>query len=170
MKSIILIISLLGLVSSGLKAQDVSELDRRNGFKSIKLGSPIDSVKAAVFKKDMVELKTYPAKIYETKHADYKSIGDVNVKKVVLKTYKNLIYEINVSLPKDPRVMQGLEKSYGPATFSVRMHAYYWNAENLSLIFKGDGKQIHLTYKSGPIIKMMHEDKNKKVEKVAEEF
>ena len=162
--------SLLVLFASSLQAQSISELDRRNGFKSIKLGNPIDSVKEAVFKKDIVELKTYPAKIYETKHADYKFIGEVEVKKVELKTYKELIYEINVFLPKDPRVMQGLEKLYGEATYSVRLHAYYWNAENLSLVFKGDKKQIHLTYKSAPIIKMMHEDKNKKVEKVAKEF
>lgn len=123
-----------------------------------------------MYKKDIVELKMFPAKIYETKHTDYKSIGEVAVKKLQLKTYKGLIYEINVYLPKDPRVMQGLEKSYGAATFSVRMHAYYWNAENLSLVFKGDGKKILLTYKSAPMLKMMHEDKSKKVEQVAEEF
>lgn len=170
MKLIILFCSLLVFLSSALQAQNVSELDRRNGFKSIKLGSPIDSVKDAVFKKDIVELKSFPAKIYETKHSDYKSIGEVAVKKVELKTYKDLVYEINVFLPKDPRVMQGLEKLYGVATYSVRMHAYYWKAETLSLTFKGDGKKIHLTYKSALIIKMMHEDKSKKVDQVAEEF
>ena len=169
MKSITLSFLLI-LINACLLAQNTSELDRRNGFKVIKLGSPIDSVKAAVFKKDIIELKMFPAKIYETKHTDYKSIGEVAVKKLQLKTYKGLIYEINVYLPKDPRVMQGLEKSYGAATFSVRMHAYYWKSENLSLVFKGDGKKIHLTYKSAPMLKTMHEDKNKKVEQVAEEF
>ena len=158
------------LSTSFLSAQNVSELDHRNGFKSIKLGSPIDSIKEAIFKKDIIELKSFPAKIYETKHADYKSIGEVDVKKVELRVYKDLIYEIDVFIHNDPRVIQGLEKSYGAATYSMRLHAYYWNGENLSLTFKGEGKQIHLTYKSGPIIKMMHEDKNKKVEQVAEEF
>jgi len=166
----ILICSLLILIQVTLWAQNTEELDRRNGFKTIRLGSPIDSVKEAIFKKDIIELKQFPAKIYETKHADYKSIGEVTVKKIELKTYKGLVYEINVSLPKDPRVMQGLEKSYGAATYSVRLHAYYWKAESLSLVFKGDGKQIHLTYKSAPIIKMMHEDKNKKVDEVSDEF
>jgi len=161
---------LLILFNACLQAQNTSELDRRNGFKDIKLGSPIDSVKDAVLKKDIIELKMFPAKIYETRHTDYKSIGEVAVQKLQLKTYKGLIYEINVYLPKDPRVMQGLEKSYGAATYSVRMHAYYWKAENLSLVFKGDGKKIHLTYKSAPMLKMMHEDKSKKVEQVAEEF
>jgi hypothetical protein len=169
-KSIVVISVLLVIITSTLSAQNVSELDRRNGYKSIKLGTAIDSVKEAVFKKDIIELKTYPAKLYETRHPDYKTIGEVEVKKLELKTYKNLIYEINVFLPKDPRVMQGLEKSYGEATYSVRLHAYYWNGENLSLVFKGDKKKIHLTYKSAPILKMMHDDKAKKVEQVAEEF
>lgn len=169
MKSITISFLLL-FINACLLAQNTSELDRRNGFRNIKLGSPIDSVKEAVFKKDIIELKMFPAKIYETKHTDYKSIGEVVVKKLQLKTYKSLIYEINVYLPKDPRVMQGLEKTYGVSTYSVRMHAYYWKAENLSLVFKGDGKKIHLTYKSAPMLKIMHEDKNKKVEQVAEEF
>lgn len=169
MKSFI-ISFLLIVINTGLWAQNTSELDRRNGFKDIKLGSPIDSVKDAVLKKEIMEQKIFPAKIYETKHPDYKTIGEVAVKKIELKTYKGLIYEINVFLPKDQRVMQGLEKSYGEATFSVRLHAYYWKAENLSLVFKGDGKKIQLTYKSAPMLKMMHEDKSKKVDEVAEEF
>ncbi len=169
MKSTIISLLLI-LINSSLWAQNTAELDRRNGFRNIKLGNPIDSVKEAVFKKDIMEQKMYPAKIYETKHADYKSIGEVPVKKIELKTYKDLIYQINIVLPKDPRVMQGLEKSYGEATYSVRLHAYYWKAENLSLIFKGDGKQIHLSYKSAPMLKMMNEDKSKKVDQVAEEF
>jgi hypothetical protein len=161
---------LLIVINTGLWAQNTSELDRRNGFKDIKLGSQIDSVKGAVLKKEILEQKMFPGKIYETKHPDYKTIGEVAVKKIELKTYKGLIYEINVFLPKDQRVMQGLEKSYGEATFSVRLHAYYWKAENLSLVFKGDGKKIQLTYKSAPMLKMMHEDKSKKVDEVAEEF
>jgi hypothetical protein len=168
-KSIVISLFLV-VVTATLFGQTISELDRRNGFKSIKLGNPIDSVKEAIFKKDIIELKKFPAKIYETKHEDYLSIGEVVVKKVQLKTYKNLVYEINVLLPKDQRVMQGLEKSFGAATYSVRLHAYYWNAENLSLVFKADKKKIQLTYKSAPIIKMMHDDKNQKVEQVAEEF
>jgi hypothetical protein len=168
-KSLIIIYSLV-CISTVLYAQNIAELDRRNGFKSIKLGNPIDSVKEAIFKKDIVELNAFPGKIYESKHADYKSIGEVPVKKLELKTYKDLIYEINVFLPKDPRVMQGLEKSYGAATYSVRMHAYYWKGETLSLTLKGDGKKIQLTYKSAPVIKMMHEDKSKKVDQVAEDF
>lgn len=151
-------------------SQDVSELDRRNGFKSIQLGSSIDSVKSPEFKKDIIERKEFPAKVYETNHADYQFIGEVPVKRVQLHTYEGLIYEIHVYIQKDPRVMQGLEKAFGPATHSLRMDAYYWKSENLSLIFKGEGKQIHLTYRSAPMIRKMYSDKNKKVDNVAQDF
>jgi hypothetical protein len=151
-------------------AQTISELDRRNGFKEIKLGSHIDSVKGAEFKKDIIERKEFPAAIYETEHPDYMKIGDVSVKKISIKTYKGLIYEIEVITAKDPNVMRGLERSYGDATYSIRTESYYWRAQNLSVAYKGHRKEIKLTYKSGPVINLMYEDKGKKVEEVADDF
>ncbi len=151
-------------------SQDISELDRRNGFKSIRLGSHIDSIKGAEFKKDFIERKEFPAKLYQTEHPEYKSIGEVPIKKVELYTYSSLIYEIHIYLQKDPRVMQGLEKAFGPSVHSMRMNAYYWKGENLSLIYEGEGKQIHLTYRSAPVIRMMYTDKSKKTEDIAQDF
>lgn len=157
-------------VSLSLYSQDLAELDNRNGFKEIKLGYPIDSVKGLVFKKDIIERKEFSAKVYETEHPDYLLIGDVPVKKISIKAYKDLIYEIDVTTAKDPKVMRGLEKSYGKATYSIRIESYYWKAENLSLVYKGHRKHVSLTYRSGPVIRMMYEDKGKKVEAVADDF
>ncbi len=153
-----------------LYAQDTKELDRRNGFKEIKLGSLIDSVKQTTFKKNITERKEFQAKVYETEHPDYMTIGGVEVKKISLKTYKGLIYEIDVTTSKDPNVMRGLEKSFGKATYSIRTESYYWKAETLSLVYKGHHKELKLTYRSGPVIRMMYEDKGKKIEEVAEDF
>jgi hypothetical protein len=55
------------IVCSVAYAQDVSELEKRNGFKEIKLGMLIDSVKGAEFKKDLIERKEFATKSYETK-------------------------------------------------------------------------------------------------------
>jgi len=55
---------LLVLFSFQGQAQDKAELVRRNGFKDLKLGSPIDSVKGAEFKKDIKEKNEFPAKLY----------------------------------------------------------------------------------------------------------
>lgn len=166
--SILLFLLTLGPVVQG---QDVNELARRNGFKDIKLGSSVDSVKGAQFEKDFIELKEFEAKLYEVKNPAYEKIGDADVKSVELKTYKGLIYEIIVTTPKDPRIMRGLEKSYGKATYNLRTETYAWRApDQLSLVYKGHHKDVKLIYKSHPVIKLMYADKKKKVEEIADDF
>jgi len=151
--------------------QDIAELARRNGFKDIKLGSPVDSVKGAVFVKDMVELKEFDTKLYNVKNPAYEKIGDVNVISVQLKVYNGLIYQIIVTTPKDPRIMKGLEKSYGKATYSIRTESYYWRVpEEISLVYKGGKKDVVLTYHAYPMVKIMYGDKKKKIEEVADDF
>jgi hypothetical protein len=148
-----------------------SELAKRNGFKTIKLGMHVDSVKGTIFKKDIMAHKEFPAKLYEVEHPEYSKVGTVQVKKIELKTYKGLIYEILVHTDKDPQIMRGLEKSYGKPTYSIRTETYYWTAKDtLSLIYKGHNKHLALTYRSNPVIKIMYVDKGKKLEEIAEDF
>ena len=153
-----------------LHAQNVAEMDRRNGFNSIKLGSPIDSVKGAVLKKEFLEKEEFLARLYETESAENKNIGEVAVGKVQLMTYKNLIYKIVVTTEKDPRLMRALEKSFGKAVYVVRTSRYSWKAETLSLTFLAHKNDIELTYRCYPVYKMMLEDKGKKVDEMAEDF
>ena len=153
-----------------LHAQNVAELDRRNGFKSIKLGSPIDSIKGAVLKKEFLEKEEFSARLYETESAEYKNIGEVAVGKVQLMAYKNLIYKIVVTTEKDPRLMRALEKSFGKAVYVVRTSRYSWKAETVSLTFLAHKNDIELTYRCYPVYKMMLEDKGKKVDEMAEDF
>jgi len=154
------------------RSQDVAELVRRNGFKDIKLGSPVDSVQGAIFEKDFIEIKEFEAKQYEVKNPAYEKIGEAEVKSVGLKTYKGLIYEIIVTTPKDPRIMRGLEKSYGKATYNIRTETYNWHVpKQISLIYKGlNKKEVTLTYRSYPVIKLMYDDKKKKIEEIADDF
>jgi hypothetical protein len=170
MKSIPLILAMVSCLS--VKSQDVAELVRRNGFKDIKLGSTVDSIHGAIFEKDFIELKEFEAKQYEVKNPAYEKIGDANVNGVTLKTYKGLIYEIVVTTPKDPRIMRGLEKSYGKATYNIRTETYNWHVpKQISLIYKGQNKkEVTLTYRSYPVVKLMYEDKKKKIDEIAEDF
>lgn len=162
---------LFSLITFSANAQDTNELARRNGFKDIKLGSPVDSVKGAQFQKDFTELKQFEAKLYEVRNPVYEKIGEADVKGVELKTYKGLIYEIIVTTPKDPRIMRGLEKSYGKATYNVRTETYAWRVpDQISLVYKGHHKDVVLIYKSHPVIKMMYADKKKKIEEIADDF
>ncbi|HEV8512840.1 MAG TPA: hypothetical protein VGQ59_06170, partial [Cyclobacteriaceae bacterium] len=119
-----------------------------------------------------VEMKEFEAKQYEVKNPAYEKIGDAEVKSVELKVYKGLIYEIIVTTPKDPRIMRGLEKSYGKATYNLRTETYNWHVpKQISLIYKGENKkEVTLTYRSYPMIKLMYTDKQKKIEEIAEDF
>lgn len=152
-------------------AQDLAELDRRNGFKSLKLGSHIDSVKGAEFKKEIKEKNEFPAKLYQVENEDYKSIGEVKVKKVEAKTYKNLVYEIVVITNKDTRLMKGMEKSFGKPLYILVTDSYNWKTDSLSLTFKDHSKnELRLTYRCYPVLKMMRIDKGKKIDEIATDF
>ena len=152
-------------------AQDLAELDRRAGFKDIKLGSHIDSIKGASFKKDIKEKNEFPAKLFEVDNDEYKSIGEVKVKKVELKTYKEFIYEIIVITSKDTRLMKGMQKSFGKPIYILPTDTYNWKTEKLSLTFKDHSKnELRLNYRYYPIIRKMQEDKGKKIDEIAEDF
>ena len=162
---------LLLFVSLSAFAQDTDELARRNGFKDIKLGNHIDSVKGTSFKKEGKEKNEFPIKLYTVDNPTYKNIGEVKVKKIELKTYKDFIYEIDVTTEKDTRLMKGMLKSFGEPKYIIVTDTYNWLAENLSLTFKNHSKkEILLTYRCYPILKMMLIDKGKKVDDIAEDF
>ena len=159
------------LISWATMAQDLAELDRRNGFKNLKLGTPIDSVKGATFKKDIKEKNEFPAKLYQVENEDYKTIGEVKVKKVEVKTYRNYVYEIVVITNKDTRLMKGMEKSFGKPVYILVTDTYNWKTDNLSLTFKDHSKnELRLTYRCYPLLKMMLTDKGKKIDDIAADF
>ncbi len=152
-------------------AQEDSELAKRNGFKDIVLGTPVDSIKGIKFKKDIKEKNEFPAQLYEVDHPDYKRIGEVKVRALELKTYKGLIYQIDVITNKDTRLMKGMEKLYGKPIYILPTDSYNWTADSLSLTFKDHSKkEIKLTYRSYPVLKMMRIDKGKKIDDIADDF
>ncbi len=159
------------LISIQSFSQDIAELDKRNGFKDIKLGSPIDSVTGYKLQKEFKEKDEFPAKLYSVENPDYEKIGEVKVNKVELKTYKDLIYEIKVVAHKDSRVMKALESLYGKADYDVKNDTYFWKTENLILKFQSEGKnRLVLLYISYGLHRAMKDDKNKKVEDIANDF
>ncbi|GAB1446982.1 hypothetical protein MASR2M41_28110 [Flammeovirgaceae bacterium] len=152
-------------------AQDHSELAKRNGFKNIILGMPVDSVVGIKFKKDILEKNEFPVSLYEVDNPEYKNIGEVKVRKLELKTYKGLVYQIDVITHKDTRLMKGMEKLYGKPKYILPTDSYNWTADSLSLTFRNHSKkEIRLTYRSYPVLKMMRIDKGKKIDDIADDF
>ena len=171
MKQVALLLSLFLCITTAAVSQDGEELMKRNGFKDLQLGSEIGTVVGATFKKDIKEKNEFPAKLYQVKNPEYASIGEVIVKKVEVKTYKDFVYEINVITDKDTRLMKGMEMAYGKPVYIIPTDTYNWKAETLSLTFKNNSKKtILLTYRCYPVLKMMAEDKGKKIEDIADDF
>jgi hypothetical protein len=170
MKSEITLVLLL-LIGPVVKSQDLAELDRRNGFKDLKLGMPIDSVHGANFKKETKEKNEFPVKLYSVDNPEYKNIGEVKVKKVEVKTYKDIVYEIVVIANKDTRLMKGMQKSFGKPTYIIPTDTYNWKTDNLSLTFQDHSKnELRLAYRYYPVLKMMRVDKGKKIDDIASDF
>lgn len=152
-------------------SQNLSELEKRNGFKDIKLGTVIDSVKGYKLKKEFKEKDEYPAKLFEVEHDDYKMVGEVKVHKIELKTYKDVIYEINVITDKDERLMKALESLYGKSDYDMKNKTYFWKAESLILKFKSEGKhRLQMLYISYGVHNKMKADKDQKVDDIANDF
>jgi hypothetical protein len=157
--------------SSHCFCQNLSELEKRNGFKEIKLGMLVDSLKGYKLKKEFKEKDEYPAKLFEIEHEDYAKIGEVKVHKIEVKTYKDLIYEINVITEKDARLMKALESLYGKSDYDMKNETYFWKTDNLILKFKADGKQrLQMLFVSYGVHSMMKADKDRKVDDIANDF
>lgn len=147
-----------------------NELDRRNGFKDIKMASPVDSIKGAIFKKD-IKHNGLDAKLYTIQHQDYSTIGEVKVNQIEARTYKGLIYQLNVITEKDTRLMKGMESALGKPVYNVRDESYNWTGEKLGLKFSSHSRnQLSLEYTSNVVYKMMLEDKKQKVKDIANDF
>lgn len=171
MKHLSICTAFILLILTPLLGQNSAELDKRNGFKDIKLGSPADSVKGVVYKNEITNKEGQVSKVYKVEHPDYQKIGEVEVKEIELTSYKGLIYIIKVNTVKDTRLMKGMEMALGKSEWDLRNEQYFWKGEKLLLTFKSVEKdQIELTYTSYPVIQKMKEDKKQEVKDIADDF
>ncbi len=162
---------LLVLLLPTLSIAQSAELERRHGFKDLRLGMIADSVKGAKLKKTFLEKKQFEASLYTVDHDDYKHIGEVDIDRVEIKTYKNHIYQIHVVTEKDPRLMKALESIYGLATYDRLREKYFWKAPSLTLTFRSYKKnQLEMIYTSHVVLKQVEADKKQKIVDIADDF
>jgi hypothetical protein len=170
MRTLLALIALL-YIANPARAQKIAELDRRNGFKDLKLGMLIDSVKGYKLKKEFKEKDEFEAKLYAIENEALSKIGEVAVNRVEAKTYKDLIYQIHVVTDKDPRIMKALESIYGVADYDMKRETYFWRGQTLVLKFRSYSKgQLEMIYTSFPVLAMMKSDKVQKVQDIADDF
>jgi hypothetical protein len=166
-----LLTPLFVLITFVCNAQKIAELEKRNGFKDLKLGMPIDSVRGWKLKKEFKEKEEFDAKLYTVEDPLYATIGEVKVNSVELKTYKDRVYQIHVLTEKDPRLMKALESIYGIADYDMKRETYFWKGQTLVLKFRSYSRgQLEMIYTSFNILNQMKDDKGKKVQDIADDF
>ncbi|ELR73657.1 hypothetical protein C900_02061 [Fulvivirga imtechensis AK7] len=152
-------------------AQDASELDKRNGFKDIKMASNVSAYEGLEFKKD-IDDDTFPdAKLYIAKKGHYESIGTLKIYDLEVKVYNDSIFEIRVITEKDPNLYKGLKKAFGEPKFGYRTGYYHWTGEQLGLAYGSySNNKIEMVYTSYVMNKKRKEEKKQVVEDIVDDF
>jgi hypothetical protein len=151
------------------QAQSGEELDRRNGFKDIKLLTDISTLESLEYWKPQKDKPKHD--LYRRAKGAYESIGNVQVYKVNVYTYRNLAYKIEVITDKDEKLFRSLEKAFGKIKYSMGSQISYWEGKNVRLTYQSvNAKKISLTYSANGINQIIASDKKKAVDSLSSEF
>ena len=152
-------------------AQSTKELDKRNGFKDIKLATEIKQYEGLEYKEDITNEAFKKLSVYTKKKGYYESIGSIKIREVEVLAYKGEVYKITVITEKNPKLYNGLKKAFGEATFSYRNDNYYWSTDNITLTFGNKAKtKLKLEYTSHIMKRRLKEDKKEEIEDISQDF
>lgn len=164
--AIVLLLAALPLLSL---AQNGKELDKRNGFKDIKLLTDVSTNEGLEYWKPQKDMPKHD--FYRNAKGAYKTIGDVQVYKVTVSTYRNLAYKIEIIAAKDENLFRSLEKAFGKIKYSMGSQISYWEGANVRLTYESESaSKIKLTYSANGIKQIIASDKKKVVDSLSSEF
>jgi len=168
-RKIFFILLFLPVLSPG---QGLEALDKRNGFKDIKLMSSPKSYEGLAIKKEGVDDETFPGStVYEAKKGHYEQIGSVKIHDLEVYAYKDAIYKIIVISEKDPKLYKGLKKAFGDPEFAYGYEQYYWSADNLKLTYASHSRnKIIMTYLSYRMVEKRKQEKKQAIEDIVDDF
>ena len=154
-----------------IKAQSPEKLDEKNGFQDIILMSDVTSNKKLEYDKDVNHPKAGKVALYTPVKGEYKTIGDIKIKDLEVKAYKNRIFEIRVLTEQDPNLYRGLQKLFGKPVYSIRDNHYTWGGESVSLSYRAYNKRtLELVYYAYQLEDLLKQDKKEKIESIADDF
>lgn len=166
--SITLILCLIVNVS---QAQTVEELDKRNGFKDIKLATEVHLYEGLEYQEEVVDKLFKQLAVYQNKKGYYQSIGTIKIEEIEVLAYKGDVYKIKVITEKNPKLYSGLKKAFGEPTFSPRGDNYYWSTDNINLTFGNNSKTtLQLVYTSHIVKSRLKKDKEEEIKGISEDF
>jgi hypothetical protein len=152
-------------------AQSVEELDKRNGFKDIKLATEVHLYEGLEYKEEVPNEHFKQLSVYTKKKGYYESIGSIKIHDVEVLAYNGEVYKIKVVTEKNPKLYSGLKKAFGEPTFSPRGDNYYWATKNVNLTFGTSAKtKLELIYTSHVMKGRLKKDKEEEIEDISEDF
>lgn len=159
------------MIQINLFGQDLWELDRRNGFKDLKLGSNVEQYEGVVLVGPAEDESVPEGKRYTSKSGYYQDIGGIKITGLDVNVYRSQIYSISVKTVKDPNLLKALRKAFGKSAQILGNTSYEWKTDKLILVYRSYSKQeIELFYNSFDMRKKMKQDKDKKVQEIADDF
>ncbi len=153
-------------------AQTLEKLDQRNGFKDLALGSSVLNYPHMVYLRAHQDQKGVPdGKVFGAQEGHYENIGSVSIDEVEAAVYKDRILAISVRTPKDPNLLKGLRRAYGNPTQTLGTTSFVWRTDQLSLVYRSFSKtQLEMLYSSMKIREMIRQDKDQKIQDIADDF
>ena len=165
---ILITLLLLGISVSSF-SQFSKELDKRNGFKDIKILTDVTSYPGLEYWKE--DKSQIDHAIYRATNGNYEKIGEVDIYKITVYTYRKLIFKIEVTTANNEKLYRSFEKAYGKLNSSLAASYSYWDGEKVRLNYETLGsKKIKLTYLSKQIKQMIALDKKKAIDTLSSEF
>lgn len=160
------------LISHLSWAQGLEELEKRNGFKDIKLLSSASSYEGLELKKEDVSHETFPnSTLYTAKKGYYESIGKLKIYDLEVMAYKDSIFQITVITEKDPNLYKGMKKLFGEPEYAYGSERYYWSTEKLKLAYGSHSRnKIQMVYFSHLMVEKRKQEKKQVVENIADDF
>jgi len=166
-----LFILFLSLTTVMLQAQSVEELDKRNGFKDIKLATEVHLYEGLEYKEEIPDEHFKQLAVYTKKKGYYESIGSIKIHNVEVLAYNGEVYKIKVITEKNPKLYSGMKKAFGEPTFSPRGDNYYWATDKVNLTFGNNAKtKLELIYTSHVMKGRLKKDKEEEIEEISKDF
>ena len=170
MKNFTLVVFVLTVSSLVGFSQSTEELEKRKGFKDLKVYTEVNEYDFLNLDKE-VKGDIPNVAIYKPTKGKYTSIGAIKIHDMEIITYRDYIHEIIITTEKEPNLFKGLQKAFGKGKYDWRSDKFYWSATSLNLTFQSIAKaKTQLVYHSKEIDELIKTDKKSKVTDLVSEF
>ncbi|WP_435255483.1 hypothetical protein [Tenacibaculum sp. A30] len=182
MKNIFRLLIVLFLIyyTQDSKAQNIERLRINNGFRTIKLGTDVHLYPEFIKKNSSNSkyfgflLEDYHYIFNHKNNRKFDKIGNAKIFRILVKTYQNKIFKIDITLEKNRETSELLKLAFGKPTYNIKNNLTWKTNNNIECLFQEDLKTFdhaYITYTNQELEKLYNKEKaDKKKKKAISEF